>query len=100
MKARLEEIHRDALAALHAATSEAEVEQLRVRFLGRKGDLTNAVRGLREVPPSERPALGAYLNEIKDDVERRIDSALGAVRAAARAHQLATEKVDVTLPGR
>jgi phenylalanyl-tRNA synthetase alpha chain len=100
MRARLEQIQRDALAALRTATCEAEVEQLRVRFLGRKGDLTNAVRELREVPPSERPVLGAYLNEIKNDVERRIDDALTALRAAARAQQLATEKVDVTLPGR
>jgi len=100
MKARLEQIHRDALMALQGATAETEVEELRVRFLGRKGELTNAVRGLRELPPAERPTVGAYLNEIKDDLERRIDGTLATLRAAARARQLVTEKVDVTLPGR
>jgi phenylalanyl-tRNA synthetase alpha chain len=100
MKATLEQIRRDAVAALEAASSEAEVEQLRVRLLGRKGELTSMVRGLHAVAPAERPALGAYLNEVKNEVERRIESALSELRAAARARQLAAEVVDVTLPGR
>jgi phenylalanyl-tRNA synthetase alpha chain len=100
MKATLERIHRDALAALEASQSEAEVEQLRIRFLGRKGELTEAVRSLRDVPSAERPAAGAYLNEVKDDVERRIEASLAALRVAARDRQIAAERIDVTLPGR
>jgi phenylalanyl-tRNA synthetase alpha chain len=100
MRGTLERIHRDALAALDAATSEAEIEAVRVRFVGRKGELTNAVRSLRDVPPAERPLLGAFLNEIKDDIEQRLAQALAAQRDAARTQQLATERVDVTLPGR
>jgi phenylalanyl-tRNA synthetase alpha chain len=100
MKPTLERIHRDALAALAAARTEGEVEQLRIRFLGRKGELTEAVRGLREVPTAERPAVGAFLNEVKDDVERRIETTLGTLRATARDRQIASERVDVTLPGR
>ncbi len=100
MRATLEKIRADALAALAAAATEADVEQLRVHFLGRKGELTNAVRGLRDVPPAERPALGAYVNEIKDAVEERIASALAELRTAERAQRVATERVDVTLPGR
>ena len=92
MRAQLEQIHRDARAALQAASTEAAVEQLRVRFLGRKGLLTEVVRGLRDVPPAERPALGAYLNEIKDDVEHRVDSSLAGLRAAARDRQVAAER--------
>ena len=99
MRERLEQVHRDALAALRAASDEDAVEQLRVRFLGRKGVLTEVVRGLRDVPPAERPVLGAYLNEIKDDVERRVEDSLAALRAAARDRQVAAERVDVTLPG-
>jgi len=100
MKATLERIHRDALAALEASQSEADVEQLRVRFLGRKGELTEAVRGLRALPPAERPAIGAYLNQVKDEVEQRIEAALADLRRALRDQQLATDRVDVTLPGR
>jgi len=100
MKATLEQIRHDALAALASASTEAEVEQLRVRFLGRKGELTTAMRGLRDVDPTERPSVGALLNEVKDEVERRIDGALSALRAATRARELASERIDVTLPGR
>ena len=100
MKVTLERIHHAALAALAASTSEDEVEQVRIRFLGRKGELTTAVRGLRDVDPAERPAIGAHLNEIKGDVEQRIEAALAERRAATRARQLATEHIDVTLPGR
>jgi len=99
MKATLERIHHAALAALQTAQTEAEVEQLRIRFLGRKGELTEAVRGLREVPPAERPAIGAFLNQIKDEVERRIEESLTALRQTERERRIATERVDVTLPG-
>ena len=76
------------------------MEQLRIRFLGRKGELTEAVRGLREVLPAERPAVGAYLNHIKDEVERRIEEGLTTMRQAERARRVAAERLDVTLPGR
>jgi len=100
MQTELETLHRDALAALAAATSDAEVEAIRVGFLGRKGRLTEAVRGLRAVASDERPAVGALLNRIKDDVEARIERALADLRAAERARRVAAERVDVTAPGR
>jgi len=100
MKAKLEQLRQDALAALTAAKTEVDVEQARVRFLGRKGELTGIVRALRDVPPDERPALGACLNEIKDEVERRVESSLVQLRAAARAQAVAADVVDITLPGR
>jgi phenylalanyl-tRNA synthetase alpha chain len=100
MKATLERIHRDALGALAAANTETDVEQLRVRFLGRKGELTTAVRGLRDILPADRPAIGALVNTIKQDVEHRVEQALAQLRAAARAQQVAAERVDVTVPGR
>ena len=100
MKTILEHIRRDALAALQTSATEADVEEVRVRFLGRKGQLTSAVRGLRDVEPAARPAMGAFLNAVKDEVERRIEAALSELRTAARARELATDTVDVTLPGR
>jgi phenylalanyl-tRNA synthetase alpha chain len=88
------------VAALAACSGEPDVENVRVRYLGRKGALTTAVRQLREVPAAERPALGALLNEIKDDLERRIEEALARARAAQRAERVASERLDVTVPGR
>ncbi|MCK6555477.1 phenylalanine--tRNA ligase subunit alpha [Candidatus Binatia bacterium] len=100
MKEQLAEIHRDAIAALEASGSEAEVDAVRVRFLGRKGQLTELVRGLRDVPPAERPTVGAYLNDIKDDLEARVAAAQLRLRDAARVARVAAERTDVTLPAR
>ncbi|HVM95357.1 MAG TPA: phenylalanine--tRNA ligase subunit alpha [Candidatus Acidoferrales bacterium] len=100
MKVELERIRREAIAGLDAARGEPEVEELRIRYLGRKGELTTVVRGLRDVAPEERPAVGAYLNEIKSDLERRIETTLADLRSKARARQIAAERIDVTVPGR
>src|SRR4029079_17209086 len=79
---------------------EAELEDLRIRFLGRKGDLTLAVRQFRDVDAAERPVIGALLNEIKDDLERRITEAIEHARAAQRAQRASSERIDVTVPAR
>jgi phenylalanyl-tRNA synthetase alpha chain len=100
MKEALEQIRQAALAALAAAKTEAELEDLRVHYLGRKGELTNVMRQMRDVPPAERPAMGAILNQVKDEIEQRITSALATVRAAERARRAVEERIDVTLPGR
>jgi phenylalanyl-tRNA synthetase alpha chain len=99
MKEALEEIRAAARAALAEAGDEAAVEAVRVRFLGRKGELTTVVRLMRDVPADERPAMGALLNAVKDEVETRLDEALTAARSRARS-QAASERIDVTAPGR
>ncbi len=100
MKEELERIREAALAALAAAETEEQLEQIRVGFLGRKGELTLVVRQMRDVAPEQRPAMGAVLNQIKDEIEARIAEALTQVRAAERARRAAEERIDVTLPGR
>ncbi|MBI4517978.1 MAG: phenylalanine--tRNA ligase subunit alpha [Deltaproteobacteria bacterium] len=99
MKEDLERIREAALAALAASKSEAELEQVRGRFLGRKGELTLVVRRLRELAAEERPAMGQALNAVKDELEERITQALAAVRSAERARRAAQERSDITLPG-
>jgi phenylalanyl-tRNA synthetase alpha chain len=100
MKEQLEQIREAALVALAAAKTEEQLEQVRVNFLGRKGELTLVVRQMRDVSPEERPAMGAVLNQIKDELETRIAQALANVRAAERSRRATEERVDVTLPGR
>src|SRR5512143_1998564 len=99
MKEALESIRAAARAALAEAGDEGAVEALRIRFLGRKGELTTVVRLMRDVAPGERPAMGALLNAVKDEIEARLDEALAAARARARS-QAASERIDVTEPGR
>lgn len=99
MKEEIERLHREALHALDQASSEAAVEELRVRFLGRKGSLTSLVRQLRQISPDERPTVGARLNQVKDDLERRIQVALHSLRIAERERKVSAERADVTAPG-
>jgi phenylalanyl-tRNA synthetase alpha chain len=75
MKEALEQIRSEALAALAAGGDEAAIEALRVRYLGRKGELTGVMRQLRDVPTEQRPAMGVLLNQIKDEIEARIGDA-------------------------
>ena len=99
MRDALEQVRAQARADLAAGGDETAIEALRVRYLGRKGALTAVMRHMRDVPPAERPAMGALLNEIKDEIEARVGEALAAARAAARAAR-AGERLDVTEPGR
>ena len=96
----VDDIRAEALSAVDAACSPGVLDEVRVRYLGRRGELTLLSRSLRNLDPSERPAAGARINAAKEEVVR----ALEARRAALTAEQLATaldeEVVDVTLPGR
>jgi phenylalanyl-tRNA synthetase alpha chain len=100
MKETLEQIRSAALAALAIAKTDAEIELLRVQYLGRKGELTLVVRQMRDVPPEERPAMGVVLNAIKDELETRITQTLADLRATERARRAVEERLDITLPGR
>jgi phenylalanyl-tRNA synthetase alpha chain len=99
MKDALEQIRSEAIAALAAGGDEAAIEALRVRYLGRKGELTGVMRQLRDVPSEQRPAMGVLLNQIKDEIEARIGEALDAARSGARS-QRAGERIDISEPGR
>jgi len=100
MKAALQELRDHALEALGGCADEEGLEAVRVQFLGRKGELTNVLRGLREVPPEQRPEIGALANEVKDAVETRISQLRDDLLRRRREKELAAESVDITLPGR
>jgi len=100
MREQLEQLRRQALDAIAAATSEDALQEIRIRFLGRKGELTGLMKGLGTLPPEERPVVGQLVNTVKDEVEAGIDQALTAARSEATAKRLASERIDVTLPGR
>ena len=100
MKEELEKIRVAALDAIAGASGESEVEEIRLRYLGRKGELTAVLRGMRDLSPEERPSIGALVNTIRDQVEDRIGAALASARAAERAERVASERIDVTVPGR
>jgi phenylalanyl-tRNA synthetase alpha chain len=100
LAAELAALRQTSLAEIAACGTEAELEAARVRYLGRKGSLTAAVRGLRDAPAAERPALGALVNEAKEAVEQALAEATARLAAARLARSLAEDRIDVTLPGR
>ena len=90
----------EAKRTLSAATSVAGLEQAKARFLGKSGSLTEQLKGLGKLPAEERPKAGAAINEAKARVEALIQGQRDAILARELDGRLATEAVDVTLPGR
>lgn len=90
----------EAKAAIAAAADSAALEQLRVEFLGKKGRLTELLKGLGKLSAEERPAAGARINVVKQELQELIGARKAELEAAAVAGKLATETIDVTLPGR
>src|SRR5229473_933196 len=76
MKEQLEEIRSRAMAELGDETTREQIENVRVRVLGRAGELTSIMRSMRDVPASERPAMGQLVNQIKSEIEARITELL------------------------
>ncbi len=100
MKEQLEKIRQDALTALDAATDPAALEALRVRILGKKGELTAVLKQMGKLSPEERPAMGQIANEVRAAVEEKLESVKTTLQAKALEQKLASEAVDVTIPGK
>ncbi|KAA0890445.1 phenylalanine--tRNA ligase subunit alpha [Oryzomonas rubra] len=100
MREQLERLRDEAVKAIAAVSSEEALQEIRVRFLGRKGELTALMKGLGALSPEERPIVGQLVNTVKEEVEASLDAALETTREAARSQRLQSERIDVTLPGR
>src|SRR3954451_8998668 len=96
---RLEGIAEEAERAIQAATSPEEVEQLRVRYLGRKADLTQILRSVASLPPDERAEVGKRGNEVRRRLEALIADRADMLAGQALEDRIGTERIDVTLPG-
>ncbi|MGH7898155.1 MAG: phenylalanine--tRNA ligase subunit alpha [Candidatus Binatia bacterium] len=99
MRADLERIRQEALAALDSCPDETRLEEIRVRTLGKKGELTAVLRGMRDVPPAERPAIGELVNTVKAEIEERIEAIRESLDRARLSRSLSEDRLDVTLPG-
>ena len=97
--ARLHEIRAEAEAAIERAGSVAHLEQLRVRYLGRRAELTQMLRSIGELPADQRGPVGRAGNEVKRVLEELLAQRVEALEAAELDQRLRTDAVDVTLPG-
>ncbi|MDO8909078.1 MAG: phenylalanine--tRNA ligase subunit alpha [Pseudohongiella sp.] len=89
-----------ALTAIEATSDERTLEQLRVDYLGKKGQLTELLKGLGKLPAEQRPAAGEHINETKRQIQQALDARRDLLVEQALSHQLASETIDVSLPGR
>ena len=96
----LDELKVEATAAIEAAADAASLEKLRVEWLGKKGRVTDLLKGLGQLSAEERPKAGAEINEVKQLLSALISERKDTLQQAAIAEQLASESLDVTLPGR
>jgi len=99
MKDQLERIKLDALAALNAADSPAALEELRVKLLGKKGELTAVLKQMGKLSPEERPVMGQLANSVRASIEQKLEERKAAIHAAVMEAKLASEAIDVTIPG-
>jgi phenylalanyl-tRNA synthetase alpha chain len=96
---RIAEIRTEGEAAIAGSASSAELEELRVKLLGRKAALPQLLRGVRDLPPDERGAVGKAANEARQALEALIEARGAELEAAELDTRLARDRVDVTLPG-
>ncbi len=91
---------RQALDEVAASTTLAALDEVRVRWLGKKGAFTDQLKALGALPAADRPAVGARINEAKQQFEAAVETAREALSRAAVEAELAAGRIDVTLPGR
>jgi phenylalanyl-tRNA synthetase alpha chain len=96
----LSDIQTKALAAIEAADEVAILEQLRIDYLGKKGQLTELLKGLGKLDASERPKAGAEINKVKQALQKAIAERSNTLQTEAMNKKLAADAIDVTLPGR
>ena len=98
MKEKLDQIREAALKSIDDANDSA-LEQIKVRYLGKKGELTAVLRGMGSLSPEERPKIGQLANEIRESIEAAIAKKVQNAQAQALERKLKSEKLDVTVPG-
>ncbi len=99
MKEQLAKIRSQALSALENVKAAAELDALRVQYLGKKGELTNLLKQMGKLSAEERPVMGQLANDVRAALERALEERSRALEAAALERRLAEEALDVTIPG-
>ena len=99
MKEQLAKIRAEALAALEGVQDAAGLDGLRVKYLGKKGELTGVLKMMGKLSPEERPVMGQLANDVRAALEKALDEASQKLEAAALALRLKAEAIDVTIPG-
>ncbi|MCI8711433.1 MAG: phenylalanine--tRNA ligase subunit alpha, partial [Ruminococcus sp.] len=100
MKDRLEQIKKEAIEAIRVSDVPEKLNDVRVRFLGKKGELTAVLKGMKDVAPEERPKVGQMVNETRAAIEQFLEETKTKMERAIREERLKKEVIDVTLPAK
>lgn len=100
MKTKLEEISKQGTQAFQGATEMKELEELKVKYLGKKGELTVILKEMGKLSKEERPVMGQIANEVREQLENAFETAKTTIQNAVMEKRLVSEKIDVTMPGK
>ena len=99
MKEQLEQLKVQALAALQEVSTPAALDELRVRYLGKKGEVTAVLKQMGSLSAEERPVMGQLANSVRAEIEAKLEERKAEIHAAVLEQKLQTEALDVTIPG-
>ena len=100
MREQLDKIREEALRQIEDSQALEKLNDIRVAYLGKKGELTSLLKSMKEVAPEERPKVGQMVNEVRAQIEGRLEEAKNFLAKKAREEQLKREVIDVTLPAK
>ncbi|MEG0934783.1 MAG: phenylalanine--tRNA ligase subunit alpha [Clostridia bacterium] len=100
MREQLNELKARVQEELRAALDTGTLEQLRVRVMGKKGEMTSILRGMGKLPAEERPIVGQMVNEVRESLEQAMDERMAQLQKGEKDARLAREAIDVTMPGK
>lgn len=99
MRAKLEELKNNALSEIEQTQDLKELQELKIKYLGRKGELNTIRRGLKDISEDERPVIGDLANKTAEEIEQVLDKKYHALYQQEVEKKLVAEKIDITLPG-
>lgn len=100
MEAQLQQLEQEVLAKIEAAADLKALNDVRVAYLGKKGPITDLLKGMGKLTPEERPKMGALVNTVRERITEKLEAKKALLEEAAITAQLESESIDVSLPGR
>ncbi|MDD2581459.1 MAG: phenylalanine--tRNA ligase subunit alpha [Desulfuromonadaceae bacterium] len=100
MREQLDQLRNDAMQAIATASSVEQLQDIRIRLLGRKGELTALMKGLGSLSAEERPIVGQLVNAVRDEIESTLGAAIVSAHEKVISARLQSERIDISLPGR
>ena len=100
MKEQLNALREAALKEMETLQNPKELEDFRIRYMGKKGSVTGLLRGMGALPAEERPAMGQLVNQLRQELEQAVSEKAQAIQNQLQEEKLAAEQLDVTMPGK